>query len=79
MHFGDPIPEAVKDHAAHDRLVGVERISGPTVIRVLCAILPKDVVDFVCKAFEAECRSLGISLGCVVVDDVEDYFDARPM
>src|SRR5215469_7302607 len=28
MHLGNPVAQAVEDHAAHDRLIGVQRVPG---------------------------------------------------
>ena len=65
------------DHAPHDRLVGVKRISGAAVIGILRAVLVEDVVDFVCETAEAERGSVDVPLGGMVIDDVEDHFDPR--
>jgi hypothetical protein len=43
------------------------------------AVLVEDVVDFVCEAAEAEGGAVAVSLRRVVVDDIEDHFDARPV
>ena len=40
------------------------------------AVLIEDVIDFVGEAPEAERGPFGISLGGVVVDDIEDHLDA---
>ena len=32
VHFPDPVPQAVEDHAPHDRLIGVQRVAGAAVI-----------------------------------------------
>ena len=56
-------------------LIGVQRVSGAAVIGVLRAVLVEDVVHFVGEAAEAESGSRRISLGGVVVDDVEDHLD----
>jgi len=79
MHLGNPIAEAVNDHAPHDRLVSVQRIAGTAVIRVLRQVFVEDVIDFVCKTAEAEGGTVAIPLGGVVVDDVEDHLDAGAM
>ena len=79
MHLGDPVSQAVENHAAHDRLIGVQRVSGAAVIGVMRAVLVEDVVHLVGEAAEAEGGSRRISLGGVVVDDVEDHLDARAM
>ena len=76
MHVGDPVPEAVEDHAAHDRLIGVQRVAGAAVIGVLRAVLVEDVVDLVRETAEAQGGPRGIPFGGVVVDDVEDHLDA---
>src|SRR5262249_3893332 len=34
VHLGHPVAQAVLDHPAHDRLVGVQRIAAPGVVRV---------------------------------------------
>ena len=75
MHLSDPVSQAVENQAAHDRVVGVQRVPGAAVIGVLRAVLVEDVVHIVGEAAEAEGRSRRISLGGVVVDDVEDHLD----
>src|SRR5208283_80816 len=75
VHMGDPVPCAVENHAAHDRLVGVQRVSGSTVIRVLSAVFFEDVIDFVCEAPEAERGPFAIPLRGMVVDNIEYHLD----
>ena len=53
MHLGDPVSEAVENEAAHNRIVGVQRISRTAVVRVLLAIRLKDVVHIIGQAAEA--------------------------
>jgi hypothetical protein len=72
---GDPVPGAVENHAAHDRLIGVQGISGATVICVSGAVVVEDVIHLVREATKAERGPFGIPLGGMVVDDIEDYFD----
>ena len=77
MHVLDPVPQTVENHAAHNRLIGVQSIPGATVIRVMRAVGVEDVIDLVCEASEAERRPLAVPLRGMVVDDIEDHLDAR--
>ncbi len=56
MHLRDPVPQAVEDHAPHDRLIGVQRVAGAAVIGVVRAVLVEDVVHFIGEAAERERR-----------------------
>jgi hypothetical protein len=38
VHVGDPVAQAVEDEAAHHRVVRVQRVAGPRVVRVSGAI-----------------------------------------
>jgi len=50
MHLLDPIAEAVHDHPADNRLIGVQRIPGTAVIGITRAILVENVVGAVVQA-----------------------------
>ena len=73
----DPIPQAVHDHAAHDGVVGVQRVPGAAVIGVARAVLFEDVIGGVVQSAEAQRRPGVVTLGGVVEDHVENDFDAR--
>ena len=53
VHLSDPVSEAVENEAAHDRVVGVQCVTGTAVIGVMRAVLVEDVVHIVGKAAEA--------------------------
>ena len=52
VHLLDPIAEAVHDHPADDRMVGVERVSRAAVVGIARAVLLEDVVGACCPARE---------------------------
>ncbi len=79
MHLGNPIPQAVEDHAAHDRLIGVQSIAGTAVIRIARAVLVEDIVHLIGEPAKTEGGPADVPLGGVVVDDVENHFDSRAM
>ena len=54
MHLLDPIPEAVHDHPADDRMIGVQRVAAAAEIFVSGPIVVEDVVELVGKTAEAE-------------------------
>ena len=77
MHLRDPVTQAVLDEPAHDRLVGVERVAAAGVVGVTRLVFLQDVVEVVGQAAVANGRPLRSALRRVVVDHVEDHFDAR--
>ena len=79
VHLLDPVAQAVHDHPADDRVVGVERVAAAGVVGVARAAVLEDVVGRVVDAAEAERRPVVVALGGVVEHHVEDHLDARPV
>ena len=79
VHLGNPVAEAVLDHPADDRLVGVERVAAARVVGVLRPVVLKDVVELVGQPAITLRRAVRARFRRVVVDDVEDHFDAGAM
>jgi hypothetical protein len=77
VHLGHPVPEAVHDHPQDLRVAGVERVPRAGVVHVDPAVvLDQAVVGRVVDPPEAQRGAHVVALGSVVVDDVEDHFDA---
>src|SRR5579863_5971592 len=79
MHLLDPIAQAVEDHATDDCIVCVERVSRAAVVGVAGAIFFQNVIDVVVQSTETQRWAGMIAFGCMVVDNVEDDFDAGAM
>ena len=79
MHLLYPVPEAVQDHPADDRVIGIQGIPGAGVVGVARAVFLKDVVGGVIQSAKAERGPLVIALRGVVENDIQDDLDARPM
>ena len=76
----DPVAEAVEDQATDDGLVGVERVAAAAVVGVARPVRRiEDVVLVVREAPVGERRPVVAALGRVVVDDVQDDLEARPV
>jgi hypothetical protein len=76
VHRLHPVAEAVHDHAADDRMVGVQGVAGAGVVGVARAVLLEDVVGGIVQAAEAQRRPTLITFRSVVEHDVEDDLDA---
>ena len=76
MHLSDPIAEAVQNHPADNRMIGVKRVARAAVVGKARAVLLEDVVGVVVKSAEAERWPGMVAFGRVVEDDVQDHFDA---
>ena len=70
-----PMPQAMEDHLADDRVVAVDRVAAAGVVLV-AAVVGQHVIDFVFQALEAERGAVLVALGRVVEHDVENHFDA---
>ena len=75
----DPMPQAMEDHLADDRMVAVERVAAARVVAIRPAAVLQHVVDLIFQSLEAERRAVLVSFGGVVEHDVENHLDARPM
>ncbi len=78
MHLLHPIAEAVDNHAPHNRMIGVERISGAAEIGVARSVLFQNVVGVVVEAAKAERRPVVVALGGVIEDNIQDDLDSLP-
>ena len=80
VHLENPVPQAVHDQLQHMRVTHVQRVAGAGVVHVIAAVVGhQPVVGRVVDPFEREDRAEVIAFGGVVVDDVEDHFDAGRM
>ena len=77
VHLLHPVAEAVHDHPAHDRVIGVQRVARAGVVGVARAVFLEDVVRRVVEPSEAERRTALVALRGVVVHDVEDDLEPR--
>ena len=73
-----PMPQAMEDHLADDRVVAVDGIAAAGVVLV-AAVVVQHVKDFVFESLETERRALLVAFGRVVEDDVENHLDAVGM
>src|SRR5678815_3819898 len=76
VHFPNPVTEAVRDHAAGDRMVRVERISGAAVVGVAGSAALEDVVGGVIDATVAQRGASFVAFGGMVENHVQDDLDA---
>src|SRR5688572_24060883 len=77
VHVLDPVAQAVGDHLDHHRVREVERVAGTGVVDVVALLVRhQPVVGGVVDAAEGERRAPLAALGGVVVDDVDDHFEA---
>ena len=79
MHFLDPVTKAVHDHAADDRMIGVERVAGAAEIGVAGAVWLEDVVSAVVQSPETQRWAAMVAFRGVIEHHVENDFDARPV
>jgi len=76
VHVLDPVPEAVEDHPPDDRAIGVEGVARAGVIGVARGVVGvEEIVGRVVETLERQHGTAFVTLGGVVVDDVEDDFD----
>src|SRR5271165_7579807 len=76
-HFLGPVAQAVHDHAQHIRMAKLERVPRAGEIAVIPLRLGHQVViGLVVDSPKAEGRPQLVAFGSVVVDNVEDDFDA---
>src|SRR5262249_19326921 len=75
----DPVTEAVQDHPADDRVIGVQRVSGAAKICVARAIRIENVVSIVVETTQTQCRSLMVTFRSVIEHYVENDFDSCPV
>src|SRR5262249_23639425 len=79
MHFFDPIAEALDDHPADNRMIGVEGVSRAAVIGVARAILLENVISSVVEPSKTQRRSVVITFGGVIEHNVENDLNTRPV
>ena len=60
-------------------MIGIQGVAGARVVAVFRTISFQDVIRCVLQPAEAEGRAFMITLGSVVVHDVQDHFNARPV
>jgi hypothetical protein len=77
VHLGHPVAQRVHDQLEAARVAGVEAVAGTRGVVVVARVVGRQaVVRRVVDALEAQHRAEVVALGGVVVDDVEDHFDA---
>ena len=80
MHLLHPVMQAVDDHAADRRLVGIQRVARAAVVgitgKVPFVIRVENVVILVVQAAKAEGWPRMVAFGGMVVDHVENDLDA---
>src|SRR6185437_3951987 len=80
VHVRHPVAQTVCHHAHGSGMEDVQGVARPREVLVVARVLCREaVVDRIVDASEREGWSKVVSFGRVVVDDVEDYLDARTM
>ena len=78
VHLEHPVAQAVHDQLQHVRVPHVQRVAGAGVVHVVAPVVRDEtVVRRVVDPLERQHRPEVVPLRGVVVDDVEDDFDAR--
>ena len=78
VHVDDPIPQAVHDELQHVGVPRVETVARARVVDVATEIFGiEPVVRGVVDALQRQHRPEVVTLGGVVVDDVEDHLEPR--
>ncbi len=78
VHLQNPVPQAVHDQLKNPRTHHVQRISAARVVHVEPRIVPdQPVVRRVVQSAQRERRPQMIALAGVVVDHVQNHFEAR--
>ena len=73
----DPQPQRIHDHLQHARMRELERVAGAGEILVIARLVGQQpIIRGVVDAAVAQRRAQMVALGGVVVDDVENDFDA---
>ena len=75
MHLLDPVVEAVNDEPADHVMIGIQCVTAAGMIYMGTGGI-QAVIDIVGKATIAECWSIFVAFGGMVVDYVEDYLNA---
>src|ERR1019366_5629962 len=76
VHFGDPVAQTVHDELEYARMLHVERVATAGEVRVIAWILGQTVVRGIVDAAERKRRTERASLGRMIVNDIENDFDA---
>jgi hypothetical protein len=77
VHVGDPVAQAVEDQPAHHRVIRVQRIAGPRVVRIAGTIGREEIVGVVVEPAKRQRGAAVVAFRRMVVDDVQDDLDAR--
>ena len=77
VHLEHPVAQRIHQQLQHVRMPHVQAVPGARVVHVVARLVAdRPVVGGVVEALERQHRSEVIAFGGVVVDDVEDHFDA---
>ena len=75
MHLLDPVAKAVHDHAADNRMIGVERVPRAAVVGIAGAVRLQNVVGAVVDSAEAQRGAAMVAFRRVIEHHVENDFD----
>jgi len=79
-HFRNPVAQTVHDQLQRSGLHHVERVTCARVVHVVAEVVwNQAVVIEVLDTFKTQGRPQVVSLRCVVIDDIQDDFDAGAM
>src|SRR5262245_13216490 len=80
MHLLHPVAQAVADQPAHDSMPGVECIAAAGEVGIARLVgWVQNVVYVVGQSAEAESPSCTETFGSMVIDHIQDHFDASLM
>ena len=72
--------QGIHDQAANDRMIGVDRITNPCIIRVVgLALRVQQVIGAVLESAETQYRSAVIPLSGMVENHIENDLDTGPV
>ena len=76
MHLGHPVTQAILDHAAHDRLIGIERVAATGVVGITGPVLLENVIGLIGQTAIAQRRPRQAAFRCVIEYNIEDDFES---
>ena len=80
MHLVHPVMQRINGHPTHHRVVGVDGVAASGVIQIPRLVHGvKEVIGPVVEPAPAERGPLGVTLGRVVEDHVQDHLDTGPV
>src|SRR5258706_15471629 len=80
VHLQNPVAQTIHDQLQNPRMLHVERVSGTRIVHVKTLIVGQEaIVSAVVDTLERERWAKMIAFCSVVVDDIQNHFEARRM